>query len=65
MRNWRTEMPVKDVERFEAAAGNLLEELGYERSFSRPTPQALEHATRIRRTFSRDVQERKEHPPER
>ena len=65
LRNWRTEMPVKDVERFEAAAGNLLEELGYERSFSRPTPQALEHATRIRKTFSRDVQERKEHPPER
>jgi hypothetical protein len=65
MRNWRTEMPVKDVERFEAAAGNLLEELGYERSFSRPTPQALEHATRIRKTFSRDAQEREEHPPER
>src|ERR671917_490473 len=65
LRNWRTEMPVKDVERFEAAAGNLLEELGYERSFPRPTPQALEHATRIRKRFSRDVQEREEHPPER
>ena len=65
MRNWRTEMPVKDVERFEAVAGNLLEELGYERFFSRPTPQALEHATRIRKTFSRDVHEREEHPPER
>jgi hypothetical protein len=65
LRNWRTEMPVKDVERFEAGAGNLLEELGYERAFSRPTPQALEHATRIRKTFRRDVQEREEHPPER
>jgi hypothetical protein len=65
MRNWRTEMRVKDVERFETAAGNLLEELGYERTFSRPTPQALEHATRIRKTFSRHVQEREEHPPER
>ncbi|HSK86263.1 MAG TPA: sulfotransferase, partial [Rubrobacter sp.] len=64
MRNWRTEMPVKDVERFEAAAGNLLEELGYERTFSRPTPQALEHATRIRKMFSRHVQERGEHPLE-
>jgi hypothetical protein len=63
MRNWRTEMPVKDVERFEAAAGDLLEELGYERNFSRPTPQALEHATRIRRTFSRHVQKREEHLP--
>jgi hypothetical protein len=65
MRNWRTEMPVKEVERFEAAAGNLLEELGYERTFSRPTPQALEHATRIRKMFSRHVQEREEHPLER
>jgi hypothetical protein len=64
MRNWRTEMPVKDVERFEAAAGNLLEELAYERTFSRPTPQALEHATRIRKMFSRHVQERGEHPLE-
>ena len=65
MRNWRTQMPAEDLERFEAAAGNLLEELGYERSFTRPTPQALEHVTRIRKTFSRDVQEREEHPPER
>ena len=65
MRNWRTEMPVKDVERFEAAAGNLLEELGYERTFSRPTPQALEHATRIRKMFSRHIQEREEQPLER
>jgi hypothetical protein len=65
MRNWRTEMPVKDLERFEAAAGNLLEELGYERTFSRPAPQALEHATRIRKMFSRHVQERGEHPLER
>jgi hypothetical protein len=56
MRNWRTEMPATDIQRFEAAAGNLLEELGYERNFSRPTPQALEHATRIRTTFSRHVQ---------
>ena len=65
MRDWRAEMPAKDVERFEAAAGNLLEELGYERTFSRPSLQALEHATKIRKTFSRDVHEREEHPPER
>jgi hypothetical protein len=64
LRNWRTEMPAKNVQRFEAAAGNLLEELGYERTFSRPTPQALERATRVRGTFTRHVQER-EHPSER
>jgi Sulfotransferase family len=65
MRNWRTEMPATDIQRFEAAVGNLLEELSYERTFSRPTPQALEHATRIRKMFSRHVQERVEHLPER
>jgi hypothetical protein len=65
MRNWRTEMPATDIQRFEAAAGNLLEELGYERNFSHPTPQALEHATRIRKMFSRHVQEREEQPVER
>jgi Sulfotransferase family len=64
MRNWRTEMPATDIQRFEAAAGNLLEELGYETTFSRLTLQALEHATRIRKMFSRHVQERGEHPLE-
>jgi hypothetical protein len=53
MRDWRTEMPATEIQHFEAAAGNLLEELGYERTFSRPTPQALEHATRIRKMFIR------------
>jgi hypothetical protein len=53
MRNWRTEMPVKDVERFEAAAGNLLEELGYERAVPNPSSEALEQAARIREAFTR------------
>jgi hypothetical protein len=65
MRNWRTEMPATDIQHFEAAAGNLLEELGYERNFSRLAPQALEHATRIRKMFSRHIQEREEQPLER
>jgi hypothetical protein len=65
MRNWRTEMPVKDVERFEAAAGNLLEELDYERAVPNPSSEALEQATRIRKMFSRHVQEREEYPLER
>jgi hypothetical protein len=32
LRNWRTEMAGDDAERFEAAAGPLLDELGYERA---------------------------------
>jgi hypothetical protein len=34
-RSWRTEMGADDVRRFEAVAGELLEDLGYERRFSR------------------------------
>jgi hypothetical protein len=55
LRNWRTEMPMKDVERFEAAAGNLLEELGYERAFPRPPEEMLAWAARIRESFTRDA----------
>jgi Sulfotransferase family len=55
MRNWRTEMPVKDVERFEAAAGNLLEELGFERAVPNPSSEALEQAARIRGAFTREA----------
>jgi hypothetical protein len=65
LRDWRSEMPAEDLERFEAAAGDLLEELGYERAFPRPSSRALEHATRTQETFSRDVQERGERLPER
>jgi hypothetical protein len=55
MRNWRTEMPVTDVERFEAAAGHLLEELGYERAVPNPSSEALEQAARIREAFTREA----------
>src|ERR671912_2622983 len=63
MRNWRTEMPVKDVERFEAAAGNLLQELGYERAVPNPSSEALEHATRIREAFTREALAKGDRPP--
>jgi hypothetical protein len=65
LRDWRTQMCTGDVERFEAAAGDLLEELGYERAVPNPSSRALEHAARTRETFSRDVQERGERLPER
>jgi hypothetical protein len=47
LRDWRTQMPDSDLERFEAAAGDLLEELGYERKIPRILPQAQNHAARI------------------
>ncbi len=49
-----------DVERFEAAAGGLLEELGYPRAFPRPAPRARDHAARLRELFTRDLLARKQ-----
>ena len=40
LRSWRTEMAPADVERFEAAAGDLLDELGYPRAVPDPAPAA-------------------------
>ena len=48
LRNWRAQMPAYDVERFEAAVGTLLDELGYPRTFVRPQPVAVEHSTQVR-----------------
>jgi hypothetical protein len=48
LRNWRAQMSANDVERFEAAAGVLLEELGYPREFTRPRPVAVEHSSQVR-----------------
>jgi hypothetical protein len=48
LRDWRTEMSEEHTERFEAAAGGLLDELGYERAFPDPSPRAVEHTSKIR-----------------
>jgi hypothetical protein len=52
LRDWRSQMPARDVERFEATAGDLLGELGYARAFPRATRAALEHAGRLRGRFA-------------
>src|SRR5262249_20145121 len=54
LRDWRTQMPAEDVERFEAAAGALLEELGYERAVPNPGPEALQQAAGVHEQFCRD-----------
>ena len=48
LRDWRTQMSLKDVERFEAAVGVLLEELGYERACPSVGSIAQEHAATVR-----------------
>jgi hypothetical protein len=55
LRDWRTQMCTGDVERFEAAAGDLLEELGYERAVPNPSSEVLEQAARIREAFTREA----------
>jgi hypothetical protein len=64
LRDWRTEMPADAVERFEAAAGALLDELGYERAAVRPGPAVLERAAAARRRFADDVRARGRPLPE-
>jgi hypothetical protein len=48
LRDWQFEMPAEALERFEAMAGELLNELGYPRAIPRPSPAALKHAVGIR-----------------
>jgi Sulfotransferase family len=55
LRDWRTQMPVEDLERFEAAAGDLLEELDYPRACPHPPEEKLARAARIRETFAREA----------
>ena len=56
LRDWRTQMPPQDCERFEAVAGSLLDELHYPRAFPQPCPEALASATSLADRFAADVQ---------
>jgi thioester reductase-like protein len=53
-------LPPEDIERFEAAAGDLLEELG----FPQPAPQCQQRVARIRELFTEDLRAREEMVPE-
>jgi hypothetical protein len=55
LRDWRSQMTLGDIERFEAAAGELLEELGYPRAVPDPPQEKLEEATRIHRAFTQEL----------
>jgi Sulfotransferase family len=65
LRDWRSEMSPTDVERFEAAAGGLLDELGYERG-ARASSAGLErHAARMRSSFAAELRARRRRLPSR
>jgi hypothetical protein len=65
LRDWRTEMSAGDRDRFEAAAGALLDELGYEREARRFDPRLVARSRHVRRRFGADVAARKRPLPER
>lgn len=62
LRDWREQMSRADIERFEAAAGDLLEELGYPLVTS-PGREALDHAARVRESFADDAGSRGQRLP--
>ena len=55
LRNWTTQMAPADIEAFEAAAGELVDELGYSRAVPDPSGQHLHHASTIAARFTRNI----------
>jgi hypothetical protein len=62
LRDWRTQMSHADLERFEAAAGELLDELGYPRAHTRPAADAVARAARVGRLLANQVREATRYP---
>ena len=58
LRDWRAQLAAHETERFEAAAGDLLEELGYPRAHVRPGRAASEETARVRELFADRIAER-------
>jgi Sulfotransferase family len=64
LRDWRTQMLASDVELFEAAAGELLDELGYGRLLTSPSPAMTTRAARLRESFVGELAAREQAVPE-
>jgi hypothetical protein len=62
LRDWRSQMPAEHVERFEAAASELLDELGYSRAFPNPPPRSERRAAELQASFAREVRSRTRFP---
>lgn len=58
VRDWRRQMPPRDVEMVEALAGELLTELGYERAFQSIAPAVRDRAMRYRDWWARKLARR-------
>jgi Sulfotransferase family len=55
LREWRKDMAERDVVLFEALAGDLLDELGYERATSSVPARDAERADEVRRRFAEEA----------
>jgi hypothetical protein len=58
LRDWRTQMAERDVELFEAIAGDLISLLGYERGFSTISPRVAEVAERCQMWWDSEMARR-------
>ena len=58
LRRWRTQMPPEEMERFEAAAGDLLDEIGCPRAFPHIGAKVRANAAGLRELFSDTMRER-------
>ena len=65
LRDWRSQMPPHDVERFEAISGDLLDELGYPRAFARPSSETMKQASNLSDRFTQELRSREDVLPER
>jgi Sulfotransferase family len=65
LRSWRSDLPEPAVERFEAAAGGLLAELGYPRAVPDPAPPVRRRVERLRDAFEQHARARGKQLPER
>ena len=64
LRDWRSQMSLDDIECFEAAAGDLLDELGYPRAVPNPSQEKLVNATRIHHAFTQEIRTKGKRLPE-
>lgn len=64
LRNWRDELTDAEIAAFEAAAGGLLDELGYERGADAIHDEVVAHVAKVRQRFRGDVAARKRPLPE-
>jgi hypothetical protein len=63
LRDWRTTMDADAMQRFEAAAGDLLDELGYPRGAPSISRRQREGAARIRQRFAEQAHSRRRPVP--